>query len=499
MINIVVYLLPLGEMPVFSEETRSQSGIEAQRTLSEEPTSKLTEIITKNGLRIIVDERPGSTTVHCSIIVSVGSRYEPEGLNGISHLIEHILFREDWWPPYDNEAAIQCDAERDEIFNQIRSSGGILNGSTTFEYTRYYVTAPASEFKNVLGGLSRLVLEPCFNRRGINLEKKVILHEIAFTKNNPFAIAYYSLINRVIPDNPLGRPIAGTTLSIKTISFDRIREFYQTYYIPNNMTVVIVGGIDTEIALSEVEKIFSNKEKSPLPDKSFSIPHFKLPKSPFYKGGKRGIKLKTLTKQGYFALIVRTDGEKDIEKHAMRLLYSILGPGKNSRLYHKLKEEGLSDFFISAEDFGLQELASLSDIGIWGFVIGTHPDNLKRLEEIVLSEIEKMKSTPTSEDELTIAKSETIGKLRINFESNEFRASIYIHWSVSGSSGRTDRNVCPTIDTFLQEIDKISTEQITCAVKEHFKDDRLLVVTVMPAKGLGIIWAAIKFLLFKRI
>ena len=459
------------------------------------PHSKLTELTLGNGLHVIIDERPGSTTVHCSIMVGVGSRYESEGLNGISHLIEHILFRENWWPPYDNEEKLSC-TNRQEILNQISSAGGILNGSTTFEYTRYYLTAPASEFETVFEGLGKLVLEPCFNRRSVNLEKKVILHEIAFTKNNPLAIAYYSLIDRVIPDDPLGRPIAGTTLSLKAINFDSVKDLYQTYYVPNNMTVVIVGGIDTEIALREVEEIFSDTEKKHLPDKTIqgqvSTPRFSTK-------GKNFFRLKTLTKQGYFALIVRTDGEIDEGIHAMRLLYSILGPGKNSRLYRKLKEEGLSDFFIAVDDFGPQELASLSDIGIWGFVVGTRPDNLKRVEEIVLSEIEKMKSTPISEDELTIAKSETIGKLMIDFENNEVRAFIYGHWSVSGSSGRTDRNVYPTIDAFLQEIEKVSTEQITHAVQEHFQDDRLLMFTIEPAKGLGVLWAAIKFLLFKRI
>ncbi len=506
-IKVGLTLLICGIPVLRGEELHSLSGIESIRTLSEGPAShgsakasamasKLTEAVLGNGLHVIVDERPGSTTVHCSILVGVGSRYESEGLNGISHLIEHILFRENWWPPYDNEEKLPC-TNRQEILNQISSAGGILNGSTTFEYTRYYLTAPASEFKTVFEGLSRLVLEPCFNRRGVNLEKKVILHEIAFTKNNPFTIAYYSLIDRVIPDDPLGRPIAGTTLSLKTINYDRIIDFYQTYYVPNNMTAVIVGGIDTEIALREVERIFSDKlaqrmesppvlgEKAgPLPDKPFSTPRFSTK-------GKNFFRLKTLSKQGYFALIVRTDGERDEGIHTMRLLYSILGPGKNSRLYRKLKEEGLSDFFISAGNFGMQELASLSDIGIWGFVVGTHPDNLKRVEEIVLSEIEKMKSTPISEDELTIAKSEAIGKLMIDFENNEARASIYGHWVVSGK--------LLTEDAFLQEIEKVSTEQITHAVQEHFQDDRLLVFTVEPAKGLGVLWAAIKFLLFKRI
>lgn len=468
--------------PVLSQgESHSLPGIESQRTLSKDPTSKLTEAVMKNGLHVIIDEKPGSTTVHCSIIVGVGSRYEPEGLNGISHLLEHLLFREEWWPPYDNEEQTPC-TNRQEILNQISSAGGILNGSTTFEYTRYYLTAPASGFETVFDGLSRLVLEPCFNRRGVNLEKKIVLHEIAFMKNNPLAIAYYSFIDRVIPRDPLGRPITGTALSLKTIRFDKVKELYQTYYVPNNMTVVIVGGIDTEFALRKVERNFSDKEASPLPDKPFSTPRF--PKKNLFK-------LKTLTKQGFFGLIVRTDGEKDKGRHAMRLLYSILGTGKNSRLYHKLKDEELSDFFITVKDFGPQEFASLSDIGIWGFVVGTSPDNLKRVEEIVLSEIEQMKNTPISEEELSIAKSEAVGSIKIGFENNAYRSAIYSHLSASG--------VLLTKEALLQEIEKISAEQITQTVQEHFKDNRFIVFTIMPAKGLGIVWAVIKFLLFKRI
>ncbi|MGR3311270.1 MAG: M16 family metallopeptidase [Candidatus Brocadiales bacterium] len=474
--------LLIGGMPVLSgEKPHTLPGIVSQHTLTVDHTSKLTEAVMGNGLHVIIDERSGSTTVHCSIVVGVGSRYESEGINGISHLLEHLLFRDEWWPPYDNEPQISCP-DRQEILNQISSAGGILNGSTTFEYTRYYLTAPASEFETVFEGLSRLVLEPCFNRRGVHLEKKIVLHEIAYTKNNPLVLAYYSFIDKIIPDDPLGRPIIGTTLSLKTISLDEIKDLYQTYYVPNNMAVVIVGGIDTEIALREVEKLFSDIEESPLPDKPFSTPHF--PKKNFFR-------LKTLTKQGFLGLIVRTDGVKDKGRQVMRLLYSILGPGKNSRLYRKLKDEGLSDFFITVENFGSQELASLSDIGIWGFVVGASPDNLERVEEIVLSEIEKMKSAPISEEELSIAKSETAGRLKIDLESNDARASIYGHWSGSDE--------LLTKDVILQEIEKISAEEITHTVQEHFQDDRLLVFTIMPAKGLGIVWAIIKFLLFKRI
>jgi predicted Zn-dependent peptidase len=417
--------------------------------MSDEPYSKLSRYVLDNGLPVIIDERPMSDTVFCGIYVKVGSRYETKKNNGISHFLEHLLFREQGATP---------------TVKQIEATGGFVNGVTTFEHTNYYFDTLASEFERAWDGLYRLVCEPSFGEHEVELERKIILREVAGVKSNPLAIAYYAAMKEFLPNTSLSMPIPGTRKSLKRISFPEIKSFYDTYYVPNNMFVVIVGGVDGESVVETVRRTFAQRESDRVRPTEFTLPP--------PRERPRELRLKTLVDQGYLAIGVLTDGEQDKYKYEMELIDVILGSGRNSRIYKELKvARGMTDFIMSLGDMVPADASALSDIGIWGVAVGTPPKDLAQAERIILDEMNRIKTEPVAADEFEVARKKLLGRFAIECETNSGRASFYA----------------------------VTRESIAEAARDHFEDKDIMLLDVTPARGLGKLVAIVQFLVFKRI
>ncbi len=439
------------------------------RTMAEEPYSKLSRYVLDNGLAVIIDERPTSDTVFCGIYVKVGSRYETKQNNGISHFLEHLLFREKGATP---------------TVKQIEATGGYVNGMTAFEHTTYYFDTLASEFDRAWDGLYRLVCEPSFGEQEVALERKIILREVAGMKSNPLAIAYYAAMKEFLPNTSLAMPIPGTRKSLSGIRFDDIKAFYETYYVPNNMFVVIVGGVDTESALHTVRQTFGERASKQVPPTQFALPP---PRTKPHT-----LRLKTLVDQGYLAIGVLTQGEKDKHKYELRLVDVILGSGRNSRIYKELKvRRGLTDFIISLSDMVPAEARGLSDIGMWGVAVGTPPGKLGEAERVILDEMNRIALEPVAAEEFETARKKLLGRFAIHSETNSGRASFYASTELA--------NELLSTQEYRSRIDAVTSETIADAARERFEDHDIMLLEVKPAKGIEKLAAILRFLVFKRI
>jgi len=437
--------------------------------MTDEPYSKLSRYVLDNGLAVIIDERPISDTVYCGIYVRVGSRYETKKSNGISHFLEHLLFREKGATP---------------TVKQIEATGGLVNGVTTFEHTNYYFDTLASEFERAWDGLYRLVCEPTFGEHEVELERNIILREVAGMKSNPLAIAYYAAMEEFLPNTSLSMPIPGTRKSLKRISFQEIKSFYDTYYVPNNMFVVIVGGVHTESAVETVRRTFAQRESDHVPAPQFTLPPPR--KKP------HELRLKTLVDQGYLAIGILTDGEKDNHKYEMTLIDVILGSGRNSRIYKELKvRRGMTDFIMSLGDMVTAETRALSDIGIWGVAVGTPPQKLGDAEQIILDEMNRIKREPVALEEFETARKKLLGRFAIECETNSGRASFYAATELA--------NEILSTEEYRGRIEAVTRETVAEAARDHFEDRDIILLDVKPARGLGKLAAIMRFLVFKRI
>ena len=437
--------------------------------MTAERHSKLNRYVLDNGLPVIIDERPLSDTVFCAVYVRVGSRYETKRNNGISHFLEHLSFREKGAVP---------------TVKQIEATGGSVNGMTTFEYTNYFFDTLASEFEQAWDGLYRLVCEPSFAEQEVELERKIILREVAGMKSNPLAIAYYAAMKEFFPNTSLGMPIPGTRRSLKRITFREIREFYDKYYVPNNMFVVIVGGVEAESAIEAVRRTFAKRGSRPVPAKRFTLP-------PRQKK-RHELRLKTLVDQGYTAIGIRTDGQKDKHKYELKLIDVILGSGRNSRIYKELKvKRGMTDFIVSAAGMVPAGAGALSDIGFWGVAVGTAPKDLDEAEQIVQNEMSRIKAEPLSLDEFETARSRVLGGFAIGCETNSGRTGFYAATELAGALLSTEDH--------RKKIEAVTQETIAEAARHKFEDKEVMLLAVKPARALGKILAIIKFLIFARV
>ncbi len=433
---------------------------EFQEVFADEGSHLLSVTTLDNGVRVIIDERPERKTVYCQISVRTGSVYEPEEWSGIAHLLEHLLFKEKDNPTY----------------TRIIDSGGTINASTSFDRTAYYFEVLTSEFEASWEGLAEMVLNPSFDKKDVEIERAVVLKEVDMGKSDPTAIAYYSVINKLLPGSPFGRPIIGFRKNIKKLSHQNIIDYYDRYYCPSNMYVVIAGGINTERALNAVKKSFADK-----PPGKRNIESYALPPEEF---DKRFFRIKTMVHQSYLSMGIRTSGLKSDDNYALALLENIIGSGKDSRLYRRLVEEGLNDYIVSLA-------VSLGDIGLIGFTVTINPKNLERARTVFLEEIERFRTEPPSNEELERAKNRMLGGQIFSFESNR---------GIVNFRNKSELYGLPlSRDEYKRSIKSITPEDIHSAAKKYLSQDRLIEVQVIPARGLGKLIAIFKYLLFKRI
>ncbi len=443
--------------------TKLNSSIQSndfQEVIAEEGSHCLSAITLHSGVRVIIDERPERKTVYCQISVRTGSVYEPEEWSGIAHLLEHLLFKEKDNPTY----------------TRIIDSGGTINAYTGYDITAYHFEVQSSEFETSWEGLADMVLNPSFDKKDVEIERAVVLKEVDMGKSDPTAIAYYSVIDKLLPGSPFRRPVIGFRKNVKKLSHQNIIDYYDRYYCPSNMYVVIAGGIDTARALKAAKKSFVDKPLGKRNIESYALPP--------EEAGKRFFRIKTLIHQSYLVMGIRTNGYKSDDNYALALMESIMGSGKDSRLYRRLVKEGLTDSIISLNE-------SLGDIGFIGYTVTINPEHLERARTVFLEEIERWRTEPPSNKELERAKNRMLGAQIFSFEYNrglvDFRNKSELY------------DLPLSRDEYRQSIKSITPEDIHLAAKKYFSQDRLIEVQVVPARGLGKLIAIFKYLLFKRI
>lgn len=431
-----------------------------QEVIAEEGSHCLSAVTLDSGVRVIIDERPQRKTVCCQISVRTGSVYEPEEWAGIAHLLEHLLFKEKDNPTY----------------TRIIDSGGTINAFTSYDITAYHFEVLSSEFETSWKGLAEMVLNPFFDEKDVEIERAVVLKEVDMSKSDPMAIAYYSIIDKLLPGSPFGRPIIGFRKNIKKLSHQNIIDYYNRYYCPSNMYVVIVGGIDTVRALKAVKKSLADKAPGKRNIESYALPPKEV--------GKMFFRFKTVVHQSYLVMGIRTNGYKSDDNYALDLLESIMGSGKDSRLYRRLVKEELTDSIISL-------IESLGDIGLMGFQVTINPEHLERARTVFLEEIERFRTEPPSNEELKRAKNRMLGAQIFSFEYNrrivDFRNKSELY------------DLSLSRDEYRRSIKSITPEDIHLVAKKYLSQDRLIEVQVVPARGLGKLIALFKYLLFKRI
>ena len=329
------------------------------------------------GLRLIIKEDRFAPVVAIDIVVRAGSATETAATAGASHFLEHLAFRgsENYAP---GEAARLIDG-----------LGGFLNAATLRDFTHYYVTVPSEHFSAALRLLADSVLRPTLPRPAFEQERVIIASEQRQLHDRPLQWLWDLSHEAAFSLHPYGRPISGTPDS-SFLREDLLR-YHKQWYLPNNMSVIIVGDVSPTGAAAEVEKAFAGVLPQPLPQVN-------RPAEPPLSGIKR-IRRSAPWKQAYVMLSFHSPGlDHPREVVAADLALSLLGEGHSSRLRRRLKEERQLVF-----EAGVEYLTT-RDPGLFSLWATCAPDKTEDVREALLEELRRLRREIVPPAELEKAK-----------------------------------------------------------------------------------------------
>ena len=404
--------------------------------------------VLENGLRIVTHSMGKMQSVALGIWIKVGGRYETPEYKGITHYLEHLVFK--------GSRKYSCR----KIKESIEGVGGSLNGFTSEELTCYLAKLPSPHLDLGLNVLSDMAVNPLLRPADIEKERTVILEEAKMYKDLPQSHVYELLDELLWPDQPLGMSIIGTPESIGRISKENLSSFKNQYYVPSNIVISAAGPLEHDKFTHRIKNIFSrlkNKNASAFLEvkEEQHRPQLKL--------------LHKDTEQTHLALGFHGFKRDDPLRYALWLLHIILGANMSSRLFNELREKrGL------AYEIGTQ-VKYFHDTG--AFIVHAGIDNRKVNEsiEVILKELKKSGDKLVGTDEFKRAKEFYLGQLALSLEETLDQ----MFWI--GESTATLDEVFSFKD-IVKKIRKVKREDIRKVARYIFKEKSLNLALIGPLK-----------------
>ncbi len=394
-----------------------------------------------NGFTVLFYPYERGDVVTVKLCVKVGSAYERDSEAGITHLIEHMIFK-------GTETK-----KPEDIVGVIESLGGYMNAFTSYDYTCYYVAGPSSITERALDILSDVVFHPSFDPLELEREKEVVIEEMKMRLDNPFTVLFENVMKVSYQKYPYKRPIIGYEKTVKSFSRADLLNFVKNFYVPENMVLIVVGNIDENLLFSQIEKYFSF-----LPERKLKKVIF--PSEPYTKSPQL-VWIERPVKEGYFVFTLPGASFREDDAPYLDLLAEILGGGESSRLYFRLKRELNLVKTISASAFtpygpGIFEIYGTADM-----------QNFKRIVKEVIAELEKIKTLGVSEDELKKAKTKILSDFVFSSETSE---------GLSGTLGSFQlvRGTYKDIIWYQKKIETATIENLIKVSQKYFDFQKLV-------------------------
>jgi len=407
------------------------------------------KITLKNGFRIIASPIKGTRTVTFLVMVATGSRYEDKRTNGISHFLEHMIFKGTEKRPTTLDIT--------ETIDQI---GGEYNAFTAKEYTGYYAKVASKYKKLAIDIISDIFLNSILDPREIEKERGVIIEELNMHLDTPTAYVGSLFEKLIYDDHPIGWLITGSKENIKMLTRDDLLEYFKTQYVASNTAVLITGDIDEEEAIEEIKEYFRDVREGKPKDK--------LPVEENQNGPKGVVHYKK-TDQTHFCLGVRSCSLFSPDYFVLKVLSSILGGGMSSRLFMEIREKRGLAYYIccSSENY--------TDTGYLVVQAGVNTQKIEESIKVILDEFKKIREEKVSNKELNKAKEYLKGRLLLNLESS----SALAFWL-----GQQEilRKEILTVDQVFERIDAVTSEDIQRVAQGIFQNSKLNIAIIGPFK-----------------
>ena len=396
-----------------------------------------------NGVRVITEKMPRVRSVSVGIWIGTGAREESPELTGISHFIEHMLFK-----GTRNRTA-------EEIARSVDSIGGGLDAFTSKELVSFNVKVLDEHLPQAFDVVCDLVRNPLFEKKDIEKEKGVVLEELKMEVDNPEYLAHEIFASNFWKGHPLGRSILGTRETIRSFNRDKIERYYQRFYTPKNILVTAAGNLSHRRLVHLVEDHFGDLKPHRLP-KMAGPPH---PQAPLVVRNKSSIE------QVHVYLGVPSSPLPHRDRFACYILNAILGGGMSSRLFQNIRErQGLAYTVYS-------ELAMYRDAGCLLVYAGASPKSAGKVVDSIVHELRAIAADPVTPEELRRAKDHLKGSFVLGLESTSSRMANLARQELYFKRFFT-------IDEMLASVERVTAAQVLRLARQFF-DHRRIAVTML--------------------
>lgn len=401
-----------------------------------------------SGQTLIIKEIHNNPIVTIDTWVKTGSINEDNTNYGVAHFLEHMFFKGTTKFP---------SGKFDQI---LESKGAITNAATSKDYTHYYIVIPSKDFNLAMELHSDMLLNPVLPRNELEMERKVVLEEMQRGKDNPNNILYKSMNSQLYTSHPYKQDVIGLAEIIETIPREKLLDFYNTWYKPDNMVTVVVGDVNTKEVIKSVKENFNTINKTKTKRIKYKKDKIKTNIPPSITN--------IDTETGYLLIGFRGVNIKDKkDSAALDVLSTILGNGKSSRLYKTIQEEKkLSTSIIAGH-------ASYKDDSQFYIKATFAPDNQTEIENEIWKELSNITKTPISNEEIEKAK---------NIIKND---TLYSRESTSNIANEigyitTLMNSPKYYEKYLDEIENVTAKDILKVANKYLTKNKASISYILP-------------------
>ncbi len=405
----------------------------------------------RNGLRIITIPQKSSRAVTVLILVGTGSKCETKKINGISHFLEHMMFKGTKKRPTSIEVAESLD-----------KVGGIYNAFTGQDFTGYFAKVETSQFELAFDWVSDIFLNSLLPQKEIEKEKKVIIEEINMIYDHPIGYIGEVLWPRLLYGNqPAGWDIAGTKESVKGITRNSLINYRQKQYVPSNTILCIAGNFNKQKSKKLIQECFAKVAEGSPAQKPEVIEKQKSPKCLLeYRK----------TDQSHLYLGVRGYNVFHPQRYTQDILGIILGGMMSSRLFVEVREKLGLAYYIKTE------VEANPNTGFFATRAGVDNQRIEKAISAILKEYRKISQKKVSKDELKKAKNYIKGQTALTLETSDAQASFY-------SLQELLKKEISTPEEIYKKIDKVTQNDILNISKDIFRPEKLNLALIGPFKN----------------
>jgi predicted Zn-dependent peptidase len=411
------------------------------------------------GLVVLTEAMPGIRSASIGVWIRAGSIHEPPGLMGISHMLEHMVFK-----------GTERRTAR-ELALVLERVGGSLDAYTTREHTSYQARVLDTDVDLAVEVLADVVLAPLLRQSDLDMEREVVLEEIATVEDTPDDLVFDLHAELMWRGHPYGYSILGTTETVEALHVDDLRRVHEERYVPGNMVVAAAGSIDHDAFVARVEAEFGRRAGGAR-DGIGTPRNGAAPAAG--NGGGNGAMVQACrscvdrrTAQTHLVWGRSTFGQGDERRIPLVLLSNAFGGGMSSRLFQRVREElGLAYSVFSFQSF-------YADAGVSGVYVGTRPESADRAEAVIAEEMRRLAEEGLTGEELDDVKGQVKGQVVLSLESSSARLHRLAGTELYDEPFRT-------MDEITELVEAVTLDDVSTLAAEYFTPDQQALLRLGP-------------------